>query len=64
MNKLEAEAFSLLRDVFTTDEAIEDWLSSPNQETSSISPRADLLQPGGWDRVRASILRMIHGIPT
>jgi uncharacterized protein (DUF2384 family) len=52
-----------LRLVFTTEAAVDDWLSAPDPSLGGFSPRSAASQPSGLQRVQDLIVRMIHGIP-
>lgn len=53
----------LLHLVFSTETAIDEWLSTPDPSLGGQSPRQTALRPGGLQRVRELIVRMIHGVP-
>jgi hypothetical protein len=53
----------LLRQVFTTEAAIDEWLDSEEARFSGLSPRQLANQVGGGEKVRALVMQMIHGIP-
>jgi uncharacterized protein (DUF2384 family) len=54
---------ALLRQVFSSDAAVDEWLETPDRSLEWLSPRDMALQHGGLQRVRELIVRMIHGIP-
>lgn len=58
-----AEIRHLLRLVFTSDKAVDEWLDCPRRELDFNTPRQLLAKSDGEHRVRMLIMRMVHGIP-
>ncbi len=57
------EIRKLLREVFTTETAVDEWLETKDPQFRGLTPREAASQPEGATKVRDLVLRMIHGIP-
>jgi len=53
----------LARDVFATDEAVAQWLMTPDRTLTGRTPLAMLATDLGTAKVERLLLAMIHGVP-
>jgi putative toxin-antitoxin system antitoxin component (TIGR02293 family) len=53
----------LARDVFATDEAVAQWLMTPDRTLAGRTPLAMLATDLGTAKVERLLLAMIHGVP-
>lgn len=53
----------ILREVFTTDEAVAEWLDSPERSLAMRTPLSMLTTGIGYAKVENLALAMIHGVP-
>jgi len=54
---------TILREVFTTDDAVAEWLSSPDRSLGGKNPLALLATDVGAAKVENLARAMVHGVP-
>lgn len=64
MDFRDSAVFQQLREVFSSDAAVEAWLLKPDKALGGKTPTELLKSEDGRKQVEALVLRMVHGVPS